>query len=139
MAIDIRFFLAIAVLLGIGVIVAVERRNRERIAKEQRAKAEREAVLAIQRPPPNPDGKFSAFELWPQAKYRVTTAFVDYDNVTHEVGERWTFVGKAFLPYESGLSLFVEHNGAEVHIRMQCRDDAQGPIVQAFSDYVVEE
>ena len=69
----------------------------------------------------------------------MTTAFVDYDNVTHEVGERWTFLGEGFLPYESGLSLFVEHNGAEVHIRMQCRDDAQGPIVQAFSDYVVEE
>lgn len=62
MEIDIRFFLAIGVLLGIGAIVAVERLSRERVAKARRAKAGREAVLAIQRPRPNPDGKFSAFD-----------------------------------------------------------------------------
>ena len=91
------------------------------------------------RPAPSPDGKFTAFDLWPQAKYRVVTAFVDFDNVTHPVGERWTFLRKAFLPYEDGLSLFVEENGREVHIRMQSRDDAQGHIVRTFSEYVVEE
>jgi hypothetical protein len=48
------------------------------------------------------------------------------------------FLGKAFLPYERGLSLFVEHNGEQMHIRMQGRDDAPGPVAQAFSDCVVE-
>ena len=48
------------------------------------------------------------------------------------------FLCKAFLPYERGLSLFVEHNGEQMHIRMQGRDDAPGPVAQAFSDCVVE-
>ena len=83
--------------------------------------------------------KFSAFELRPQAWYRVVTRFADYDRVLHEVGERWKFLRKAFLPYEDGLSLFVEQEGRELHIRMQCREEEQGGIVHAFSDFVVEE
>ena len=132
---EFLFSLAALVVLAIGLGIAI-RRTQKRIAKEE---AERVVERPITRPPPNPDGTFTAFELWPQAKYRVVAAFVDYDNVSHEVGERWTFLRKAFLPYEDGLSLFVEANGQELHIRMQCRDDAQGPIVHAFSQYVVEE
>jgi len=138
MSTDILFYLFLLAVLVVGIVFANER-NKARIAREQREKAELEAAQARNRPPPNPDGKFSAFELWPRARYRVVTAFVDYDNVTHEVGERWTFLGRAFLPYEDGLSLFVEENGREIHIRMQCRDDAQGQIVNSFSDFVVEE
>jgi hypothetical protein len=135
---DFLFSLATLVVLSIGLFVAI-RRTQRRIAKERREKREPEAVRVHERPAPSPDGKFTAFDLWPQAKYRVVTAFVDFDNVTHPVGERWTFLRKAFLPYESGLSLFVEENGREVHIRMQCRDEAQGHIVRTFSEYVVEE
>ena len=135
---DIFFYLELLALLAVGVVIAIQR-NRARIAREHRARAELEAVQANNRPPPNPDGKFSAFELWPQARYRVVAAFVDYDNVTHEIGERWTFLRKAFLPYEDGLSLFVVENGQEIHIRLQSRDEAQGHIVRAFSDFVVEE
>jgi hypothetical protein len=132
------FSLATLVVLAAVFFIAIWR-NQSRIAKEHRERAERQSLRADHRPPPSPDGKFTAFDLWPQAKYRVVAAFVDYDHVTHEVGERWTFLRKAFLPYEDGLSLFVEENGREIHIRMQCRDDAQGQIVHAFSDYVVEE
>ena len=124
--------------LAFGTIFVI-RHIQERSAKAQRERDEAEAAQAAVRPPPNPDGKFTAFELWPQAKYRVVTAFVDYDNIKHEVGERWTFLRKAFLPYEDGLSLFVEQDGQEVHIRLQSRNDAQGHIVGAFSDFVVEE
>jgi hypothetical protein len=130
------FSLAVLVVLAVGLFVAVWR-TQQRLAKERREKDERARVA--ERPAPSPDGKFTAFDLWPQAKYRVVTAFVDFDDVTHPVGERWTFLRKAFLPYEAGLSLFVEENGREVHIRMQSRDDAQGHIVRTFSEYVVEE
>lgn len=87
--------------------------------------------------PPRPF--FSAFELRPLATYRVVTAFIDYDKERHEVGERWKFLRKAFLPYDDGLSLFVEQDGRERHIRMQCREEEQRPIIDAFSDFVVEE
>jgi hypothetical protein len=83
--------------------------------------------------------KFTAYELRPQATYRVIAAFVDYDNEMHPVGERWRFLRDSFLPYEDGLSLFVEQDGGENQIRLQCRNEAQNDIVQAFSDYVVEE
>lgn len=138
MDIDFLFSLTILAIVAVGVFIAIWR-SQARTAREQRERAEREAVQAIKRPPPNPDGTFTAFDLWPQAKYRVVTAFVDYDNVSHEVGERWTFLRKAFLPYEDGLSLFVEENGQEVHIRLQSREETQGQIVRAFSEYVVEE
>jgi Domain of unknown function (DUF3601) len=82
---------------------------------------------------------FSAFELRPRATYRVVAAFVDYDWNAHAVGERWTFIRKIFLPYEDGLSLFVEEDGRETHIRLQDRDGEQAHFVDAFSDFVVEE
>jgi len=56
----------------------------------------------------------------------------------HPVGERWRFVGKNFLPYEDGLTLLVQQNGMEVSIRLQWRDETQGPIIDDFSDYVEE-
>jgi hypothetical protein len=97
--------------------------------------------LASKPPMPSPSrkSKFSAYELEPQSTYRVVVAFADYDNRTHPVGERWKFLRKSFLPYEDGLSLFVEQEGRVTHIRLQCRDEAQNSIVQAFSDFVAEE
>jgi hypothetical protein len=83
--------------------------------------------------------KFSAHELWPQTTYRVIAAFADFDKRTHEAGERWKFLYKGFLPYEDGLTLFVEHEGRETQIRLQCRDEEQNAVVQAFSDFVAEE
>ena len=83
--------------------------------------------------------RFSAFELRPGAWYRVVAPFADYDRVSHEIGERWKFLRRAFLPYDDGLSLFVEQDGREVHIRLQCREEEQGQLVHAFSDFVIEE
>ena len=39
--------------------------------------------------------KFTAYELQPQATYRVIVAFSDYDKRLHPVGERWKFVSHA--------------------------------------------
>lgn len=70
-------------------------------------------------------------------RYRVVRAFTDFDGALHDVGESWIFLRSNFLPYDDGLSLFVSPDGkAEHQIRMQWRDDEQGPVIDHFSDYV---
>jgi hypothetical protein len=71
--------------------------------------------------------------------YRVVRAFVDYDGEEHPVGETWVFRRHNFLPYESGLSLFVSPDGAvEWHIRLQWQPETQGPIIDNFDLHVRE-
>jgi hypothetical protein len=82
------------------------------------------------------DGKFTAAELVPGQFYWVTKAFADYDGIVHPVGEFWRFTKDSFLPYEDGLSLFIEKGGKESYIRLQWRDETQGKIIDNFSDYV---
>ena len=72
-------------------------------------------------------------------RYTVVQAFTDFDRDEHKVGETWTFVGSAFLPYDDGLSLFVETDtGSTRQIRMQWRPEQQGPIINRLNDYVQE-
>ena len=80
--------------------------------------------------------KFDASGLIPGQFYRVIAPFTDYDGEFHPVGEEWRFLEKSFVPYHDGLSLFVEQNGRRVQIRMQWIDEAQGPIIDNFSEYV---
>lgn len=68
--------------------------------------------------------------------YAVVREFKDYDGQVHPVGERWTYNGQAFLPYDDGQSLFVTIDGRERHIRMQWRDEEQGPILDSLHEYV---
>lgn len=75
--------------------------------------------------------------LTPVQDYVVIRAFTDYDGGVHPVGERWTYRGKGFLPYDDGLSLFVVIDGADHHIRMQWRDEEQGPIIETLTDHLV--
>ena len=74
--------------------------------------------------------------LWPQRDYVVVQAFRDFDGGMHEVGEGWTFIGSSFLPHDDGLSLFVVVDGQRRQIRMQWRDEAQGPIIDKLQDFV---
>ena len=85
-----------------------------------------------------PKRKLTAADLTPGKTYHVIAGFEDYDGMIHPVGERWRFVGKNFLPYEDGLTLRIEQNGREISIRLQWRDETQGPIIDDFSDYVEE-
>jgi hypothetical protein len=85
-----------------------------------------------------PKRKFTAAELVPGKSYRVIKTFIDYDGAVHPVGESWRFLKKGFLPYEDGLSLFVERNNQNVSFRLQWRDEAQGQIIDNFSDFVTE-
>ena len=82
--------------------------------------------------------KFTASDLVPGKTYRIISAFKDYDGIVHPVGEYWRFVKKNFLPYEDGLSLFVETNGKIVLVRLQWRTETQGQIIDDFSDFVQE-
>ena len=130
-------YLVVLALIGAGFGAIFTRRNKR---KERERQLDDAAVLPSNNlGPRTPKLKFSAFELEPNVMYRVVTRFVDHDKDVHEVGERWRFLRKAFLPYEDGLSLFVEQGGQKIHIRMQCREEEQGPVVDAFSDYVIEE
>jgi hypothetical protein len=74
----------------------------------------------------------------PGQTYRVIKAFTDYDGTVHPAGESWRFVKKSFLPYEDGLSLFVERNEQGVLIRLQWRAESQGEVIDNFSDFVEE-
>jgi hypothetical protein len=70
-------------------------------------------------------------------RYRVRQAFTDHDRDMHPVGEEWTFLGHAFVPYHDGLSWFVSFDGVrEWHIRMQCHEEEQGPIAHNIGQYV---
>ncbi len=82
--------------------------------------------------------KFAAADLMPGQIYQVLKTFVDYDGIAHPAGERWRFVKKSFLPYEDGLSLFVESDGRTIQIRLQWRPETQSQIIDNFSDFVAE-
>ncbi len=85
-----------------------------------------------------PQRKFTASELIPGKTYRVTTAFEDYDGIIHSVGESWRFAGKDFLPYDDGLTLYIEKGEKPVPFRLQWRPETQGQLINDFSDFVEE-
>jgi hypothetical protein len=85
-----------------------------------------------------PKRKFTASELIPGQLYQVKYPFRDYDRVLHPAGEQWRFVQKSFLPYEDGLTLFIEQEGQNLSIRLQWREESQGIIIDNFSRYVEE-
>jgi hypothetical protein len=68
--------------------------------------------------------------------YVVVRAFRDFDGGEHLVGEHWTFIGSSFLPYDDGLSLFAVIDGVERQVRMQWRNEEQGPIIDNLKDYL---
>lgn len=70
--------------------------------------------------------------------YKVIKEFQDYDGILHPVGEHWRFVQKDFLPYEDGLTVFVERDGQNKSIRLQWRDETRGRIIDDFSGYAEE-
>jgi hypothetical protein len=81
------------------------------------------------------DRPFGPFEVG--ARYEVVRAFTDFDGDTHPPGETWAFLGHNFVPYEDGLSLFVTLDGErEWNMRMCWRPEDQGPVINAFADYV---
>lgn len=71
------------------------------------------------------------------ARYAVSVEFRDFDGRVHPTGEAWTYLGHAFLPYDDGLSLFISlDREQEWHIRLQWREDAQGPVIDALDEHI---
>jgi Domain of unknown function (DUF3601) len=63
--------------------------------------------------------------------------FTDFDGKLHPVGESWTYLGKNFVPYHDGLSLFVSLDSKrEWQIRLQWLPEGQGPIIDDLAAYV---
>jgi hypothetical protein len=90
----------------------------------------------VRRVPEMPQQRFAGSELIAGSSYRVVKEFVDYDGQPHSIGETWRFIAHSFLPYDDGLTLFVERDGRNHTFRLQWREETQGEIVSSFSDYV---
>ena len=86
----------------------------------------------------SPKRKFTAADLVAGQNYRVIAAFNDYDGINHPADETWRFVEKNLLPYDDGLTLFVERDGKKMPFRFQWRDETQGKLIDNFSDFVEE-
>jgi len=71
-------------------------------------------------------------------EYRIVKEFRDFDGIEHRVDDRWIFRSKSFLPYDDGLSLFVETDGEERQIRLQWRLESQLDIIERFHEYAEE-
>ena len=76
--------------------------------------------------------------LEPGTRYRVIKAFTDHDRDIHPVGEEWTFLRSAFVPYHSGRSWFVTFdNVEEKHIRLQGIPEEQSEVLDNLAEYLV--
>ncbi|MDH6253364.1 hypothetical protein M2347_003091 [Chryseobacterium sp. H1D6B] len=68
--------------------------------------------------------------------YKVKKEFLDYDRITHRIGEVWIFHKTTFLPYHSGLTLFVIENEKNVTYRFQSEPEEQQELLNTFMEYV---
>jgi hypothetical protein len=91
-------------------------------------------LLTLTRPKPQtqPEGPAGFMHLVPGRTYRVLRPFTDFDGVIHPEGETWLFKGYDFLPYDDGLTLWIEPGS----LRLQWRPEAQGEIINALAEYV---
>lgn len=85
-----------------------------------------------------PTRRFTAADLVPGQRYRVIASFRDFDGDEHPEGEVWVFLKSSFLPYDDGLSLFIEREGREEQIRLQWRPEAQEEVIEKFHLLVEE-
>ena len=70
-------------------------------------------------------------------RYRVTREFADFDGMLHPLGEEFTFLGYAFLPYEDGMSFFISLDGvSEWLLPLQWRAETQGAVLSFLRDYL---
>jgi len=67
----------------------------------------------------------------------VIQEFSDYDNILHEVGERWTFYETCFEPVDKELILFIQYDDEKKGIfRMNLLNEKQIMIVENFNLYI---
>ncbi len=68
--------------------------------------------------------------------YKVIKQFYDFDRQIHKIGETWIFEKIEYLPYHSGLSLFVTENGQNIMYRFQDVAEEQQPLLNDFMNFV---
>ena len=67
------------------------------------------------------------------SRYRVRRPVTDFDGPLHQPGETWTFRGHGFLPYEDGLTLYIDPGGS---IRLRWTPEDQGPVIDRLADHL---
>ncbi len=83
---------------------------------------------------PKPDK--SIYKLIAGENYQVIQEFIDHDRQIHPIGETWIFERTDYLPYHSGLSLFVIQDGEQIQHRFQDIEEEQAELLRTFMDYV---
>ncbi len=76
------------------------------------------------------------YQLKKGETYKVIKSFTDYDKIVHQVDETWVFDKITYLPYHSGLSLFVISDGINKQYRFQDTREHQEKLVDNFMNYV---
>ena len=75
--------------------------------------------------------------LVPGGNYHVVFHFRDHDGALHEPPEEWTFRGYDFLPYDSGLTLYVAWpDGSEGAMRFRWESEFDAHILDAFDQHI---
>ena len=72
------------------------------------------------------------------ATYKVMQSFRDYRNFPYATGEVLTFEGSSFVPYEDGLSLYFDKQGAKRQCMLCVREGFQKHIAHNLSEYFTE-
>lgn len=75
-------------------------------------------------------------ELQQGSTYAVVSEFVNYDGITHTIGETWPVQEITFLPYHDGLSLFVIENGQKKQYLFQEIAEEQEKLISNFMEHV---
>lgn len=84
--------------------------------------------------PPAASGPRAFHQLMePDRDYVVIQAFTDFDGHERPVGERWTFRGYNFVPYDDGLTLLTEPGPG---VRLQWRRETQADIIDNLAAYI---
>ena len=68
--------------------------------------------------------------------YKTIKEYIDFDKITHKVGEIWTFDKIEFTPYYSGLSLFVIKDKENKMFRFQAAPEEQDELINNFLQYI---
>ena len=76
--------------------------------------------------------------LLPGQQYAITQSFVDFDGKVYHPGTTCKYLGKNFLPYDDGLTLYFSEAGEVLMIRLQWREEAQKNIIEGLEDYFVD-
>lgn len=69
--------------------------------------------------------------------YSVLRSFVDADGDEHRAGESWRLLGSMFSKFDDLVTLCVTlRDGSQCEVPLIWRPEAQGQLVEKFSEYL---